>query len=372
MADHLVLKITATINAQQKLVRFFVKTFPNNTYPVMQKYIRQSNAFDKEIFVYTTLLPKLTQTDFAPACLYAKNNTIILEDLTENNYQLCSLQQFDDAHIKLTLQTIATIHACSIAHEEKFETLATDFSTDGINRKDENFAGFHYLQAAHKGLLLAADLLQKNAFKNHLNQTFNEIFTLLNQHETHKNVFNHGDLWPMNILFQYENGAPKHCKLVDYQLIRYSPPANDVLYFLLHALTHKKFKTHLHAYLQFYYTTLYKTVGNFGFDLERILPLKEFETTCNLLLAPLKLKHAYQVMLQYANNSYMKDVYKSSEWYTKCLFEDRSEMVESMMATDVGYRERVQELLQDLEEIIENKIHGRANIFIPINLILTL
>lgn len=365
MADHLLLKISATINAKQKVVRFFVKTFPNNTYPVMQKYIRESNAFDKEIFVYTTVLPKLKQTDFAAVCFYAKNNTIILEDLTENNYQLCGLQEFDDAHVKLTLQTIATIHACSIAYEEQNEPLATQFSiTDGINRKDENFTGFHYLQAAHKGVLLAADLLQKTTIKNHLNQTFNEIF---NQHTTHKNVFNHGDLWPMNILFQYENGAPKHCKLVDYQLIRYSPPANDVLYFLLHALHRKNFKTHLPLYLQFYYTSLYAIVERFGFNLKRILPLKDFQTTCDLLLGPLKLKHTYQVMLQYANNSYMKDVYKSSERYTKCLFEDRSEMVESLMATDVGYKEIVQELLEDLEEIVENRLNGRLNISIPIN-----
>lgn len=295
---------------------------------------------------------------------------LILEDLTDKGYQMCALEHFNETHIKLTLETIASLHAISIAFEEtisrtskKHYSLMNEFSEelkDGINRNDENFTGYLYLQAAHKGLLRALDFLPTTShFKGQLNEVFQDIFEILNVHKVYKNVFNHGDLWPMNILFKYENDVPKFCKLVDFQLMRYSPPANDVLYFLLHVLKGKS----LEDYLHFYYAKLSQHLRVYEFDLSVILPVKEFHLTCNLLLPPLKLKHTYQVMLQYANQRYMKDIYKDSELYKKCLFEDRSEMVEHLLLTDDGYKQVMRRLLEELQDVLEKKISGKSYLF---------
>lgn len=379
MADHLLLSIDVDVNGNKHGFRFFVKKFPETTFAILQKYIEESRLFPKEIFVYGVLIPRLKDAAFSaktfPCCYYIEEDTIILEDLSEKGYKICTVDCFDDAHIELTLQVIASLHAASIAYEEcissrktKPYTLINDFPEelrDGINRNDEDFTGYLYLKAAHNGLLRAVDLLHfnKNNFKAHLNKIFNDIFVVLTTSRKYKNVFNHGDLWHMNILFKYENNIPKFCKLVDFQLVRYAPPANDVLYFLLHALKGNVSRLQLQRYLLFYYEKLTQHLRDHGFDLNRMLPVEEFQITCNLLLPSLKLKHSYQVMLQYANQTYMKHIYRDSELYRKCLFEDRSEMVEQMVATDDGYRKVVRGLLDGLHDIIEEKISGSNHLF---------
>lgn len=377
MADHLLLYIDVAVNDNVNRFRFFVKIFPETTYPVMKKYIQQSNLFNKEIFVYNILMPRLKATfaatdifDAIPQCFYARNNMLILEDLSHKGYQMCTLEHFNETHIKLTLETVASLHAISIAYEEtisrtskKHYSLVNEFPEelkDGINRNGEDFTGYWYLQAAHKGLLRALDFLPTTTdFKGQLNEAFHDIFEILNVHKTYQNVFSHGDLWPMNILFQYEHNVPKSCKLVDFQLMRYTPPAHDVLYFLLHILKTKNLENYLH----FYYTKLSQHLKCYEFDLNVILPLKEFHSTCNLLLPPLKLKHTYQAMLHYANSTYMQDIYKNGELYKKCLFEDRSEMVEHMLLTDDGYREVVRGLLEELQDVMERKMSGSNYLF---------
>lgn len=375
LADHLLLKITASVNNNEKLFRFFVKKFPQHTYPIMKKYIRQSNVFSKEIFLYKVLIARfktIAEVNFVAQCYYAEDELIIFEDLTQQQYKLCELEEFDETHLKLTLETIASLHAVSIAYEKHFRGFVDEFPNelnDGINRKEENFTGYAYLQAAHKGLLHAVNLLglkkiDKIVFKNCLNEMFSEIFTLLSQNQKYKNVLNHGDLWSKNLLFKYENDIPKQCKLVDFQLIRYTPPANDVLYFLLHALKHKTSNKVFEKYLQFYYATFsQQCTRKFGLDLTRILSFKEFELSCNVLLPALKLKHAYQIMLQRANVAYMSGVYKNSEIYTEYLFVNRSRMIEDMIVVDFDYKQIVEELLEDLEEVVEIKNCKQSEFF---------
>lgn len=48
------------------------------------------------------------------------------------------------------------------------------------------------------------------------------------------NVLNHGDVWTNNILFQYDHeGKIKETQFVDFQIVKYGSPVQDLYYFLL-------------------------------------------------------------------------------------------------------------------------------------------
>lgn len=370
LADHLLLTITTKCSERQKS-KFFVKVFPRTTYEVMKRYIQQANAFKKEIFVYDLYFPNikkylpLANLDFAPQYFASKANEIlVLENLQDQGYRLANSENLDDNHVELALKTIARFHALNIAYEETRSTNKRKFLLiekfpqafhEGINRKDENFTGYQYLKAAHKGVLALIDILPqrkltKNEFENRINRTFQNIFALLTVSSEYRNVLCHGDLWYKNIMFKYENQNPIKCKLLDFQLIRYNPPANDVLSFLLHSGNNKNGKSYLEQNLARYYEFLTHELKGYNINAEKVLPKNEFKMTCDLFLPPLKLKHMYYISLSEANASnYMKNVYENEDLYTKTLFEDRSEMITFLVKNDNNYMQRMMAELANLE-----------------------
>lgn len=374
LADHFLLTITTNKFSGIHKSTFFVKAFPTATYEVMRKYIIQASAFKKEILVYDLYFPSIRKylpqanLDFAPKYFASKaNEMVVLENLQHEGYRLADTENLDDNHIVLALKTIARFHALNLAYEESRLTSTEkrlrlidehpqEFQ-DGINRKDEAFIGYQYMKAAHKGVLALIDILPqrtltKDELKKRINKTFEDIFTLLGVSNKYRNVLCHGDLWYKNIMFKYENDKVIKCKLVDFQLIRYSPPANDVLLFLLHADDNIIGKPYLEQHLGRYYEFLTHELKGYNINAEKVLPKNEFKMTCDLFLPPLKLKHIYHVSLSEANPSnYMKNVYAHEELYTETLFEDRTEMITYLVKHDDSYMRRMLIELDNLEYV---------------------
>jgi thiamine kinase-like enzyme len=98
-------------------------------------------------------------------------------------------------------------------------------------------------------------LLQKvNKYKQRLNGNWENVHKKLKDawnlsaefakkpSDKYRNILCHGDLWLNNILFKLdEDGKPTDAALVDFQIIRYVPPAMDIVMFL-HATTTRDFR----------------------------------------------------------------------------------------------------------------------------------
>lgn len=375
LADHFLLTATSKCCDNPLKQSFFVKTFPKATYEVMKKYVQQANVFAKEIFVYELYIPAVKKylqsvesIEFAPKYFGSKTGeVVVLENLKNQDYKLANSEILDVAHIQLALKTLAQYHAVSLAYEEVRTASSADGTQfkitdefpeefkDGINRKDEDFTGYQYLKAAHKGVLTLIDILPqkkltKKEFKIKVNKTFEDIFVLLSTSVKYRNVLCHGDLWYKNIMFQYENDKLTKCKLIDFQLIRYSPPANDVLFFLLHSSNSNNLN--FDYYLRIYYDFLKESLDNYNIKVEKILPRNQFKDTCEIFLPPLKLKHVYHNSLSAANcTDYMKNAYSDPELYTKTLFHDRSEMITYLIHTDESYKKKMIVEIEALEYI---------------------
>mgnify|MGYP002775307968 FL=1 len=98
----------------------------------------------------------------------------------------------------------------------------------------------------------------------------------LKKSNIYRNTLCHGDLWTTNILFKFDNIIPLDCRLVDFQLIRYCPPAQDLMSHI-YLTTEKETRVQfLPLLLQEYYEELTNIVTSFGLDVEQVLPFKEF------------------------------------------------------------------------------------------------
>lgn len=366
MADHFLLKIST--EDSKVFSRFFVKTFPN-TYKILQKYVEQANLFEKEIFIYNTLFKQFEkylaflELDYAPKFFHSIDNEIvILQDLTDEGYKIS--KTFDEAHIRLTLEAIAKFHGDALALERfksedigKSYRLNDDFEKelrDGLNRKEEDFVGYKYISAAHKGLLYILEYCElnrsnKNEFRRKLEETYEDIFVKMGTSKEFTNVCCHGDLWAKNIMFSYDSDQrPKTCKLVDFQLNRYTPPAYDLLFFLLHSTG----DAHLwNDHFQQYYAFLKARLASHAIDIGSLLTFEELQDSCRYMLPPMRLKYVYHVMITAANSSrYMMEVYSDPGLY-ESLYEDWSGMVKRVFGESEVYRGRVLGEIEKLESL---------------------
>lgn len=91
----------------------------------------------------------------------------------------------------------------------------------------------------------------------------------------------HADLWGNNLLFRAgQDGKPEHTILVDFQMTRCAPPAQD-LFMLLHIVQDKDFRNaHEASLVDYYYDCLTEELRGEGLDISLLLPRSEFDESC--------------------------------------------------------------------------------------------
>lgn len=96
---------------------------------------------------------------------------------------------------------------------------------------------------------------------SNIRRTCECVFELGQPSKTKRNVINHGDLWGSNMIFNGDD----HCKLVDFQLIRYAPLAHDVMQ-LLYLSTSREFRQkNEQQMIGYYYDKLTECLTDNGF-----------------------------------------------------------------------------------------------------------
>lgn len=240
LADHFVLRVT--FSSPSRVKDYFLKAVPKNV-EKRAEYLDETGFFSKEVRVYQHLIPKLkalSSLSWAPECYHAKEGSFIIMEILQD-YTIKSSQSlvFDFEHLKVSSAALAVFHASSLIYEAKYgRNLKEEYSemleenaypqTAGHVRQKGLENAIEVLMELVKLIPSYRDSTQLKLILSEFPATIRKIYKFAETSKKYKNVASHGDLWVNNFMFKYENERPVACKLIDFQLARYAPPAFDL------------------------------------------------------------------------------------------------------------------------------------------------
>ncbi|XP_052869551.1 uncharacterized protein LOC128275177 [Anopheles cruzii] len=255
-------------------------------------------AFAREALVYADILPKIYEYQrakgltspgegffHAPRCYHAycdeaaQESVILMEDLRLRNFQMWNKHNpIDHDHAKLVMEHIGRLHAVSLAMKrdrpEEFEAYKLSNTLDIYFEAEGPFRNMVLSQ-----MQMAIDALEEH---DHVGRqklealkpnTFRELKRCSDTKLAEPySVIRHGDCWSNNIMFRYEDGAPKEMVLVDWQNVSYVSPAQDIVYFI-YSCTDEAFRERYYfEMIDIYYRSLSATLEKLQHDANELFP----------------------------------------------------------------------------------------------------
>lgn len=191
-------------------------------------------------------------------------------------------------------------------------------------------------------------------------QRLEPIYEQLNFTSKHC-ALSHRDLWAKNIMFKFgedectgdtDYDRPLNCVLVDFQISRYLPPAQDVQQLL--ALTTKPAdrKMHRTQYYRWYHASLRRNLQEMAdIEVDTVLPWSEFERSCNAIqLLSLVFGCIYVPVIYVPNDEVLKLKITNLKRYDYMANVKRDEFILEMMEQYAGYKQVV---LDQVDELLE-------------------
>ncbi|KAL1509955.1 hypothetical protein ABEB36_004619 [Hypothenemus hampei] len=281
-------------------------------FTLFQKSVGKDTQFDeviekgagiKEDFFYNILYPLYKNytnliDDIAPKCYFSNVSSLVLDNLVVSGYKSFPPNTtLNQKGIETILSKIAKYHASSIITEEiitrnsgkkfRFDDHYSDvlselmLSEEGIF-KDWVHSDFVALQHVFQKLLphFKAKLkVTEDEFVRGLKKMCYAPLSIIKKSNTIRNVINHGDAYVGNMLFKFdENNRIVDGKLIDFQTLRYIPPAFEVQFFILLHSNHQIRKQHFQEFLDFYYQSLSECLRRYKLDPEKLYSRNDYES----------------------------------------------------------------------------------------------
>lgn len=189
---------------------------------------------------------------------------LVMPDLCVQGYKVYPVQRyFDKEHIFPTLAAVARFHAAIARYESKKQSEDHNYNFLDVHGKvvsEPTFCDSNWIRAAAK---LTNNLLREfssevnqNQYPSDMEEKIWKLYVKgsnsLKEYKDTLNVIVHKDLWANNILFKYDGDKARNAVLLDFQCIRYGPPAFDVMS-LLYLTTSREFRERYEATLLRYY-----------------------------------------------------------------------------------------------------------------------
>ncbi|XP_072948795.1 uncharacterized protein, partial [Epargyreus clarus] len=268
--DHYRITLQVKVKDCEEEVNIFVKSLPLSNQP-KASFIDENNFYRREMLMFGLFekMPLAGDPWCARAYIYT-DKIVVMPDLLYQGYRQCPpLDCLDLKHTLLTTASIARFHAAFANYETKRNSNGqVSFNQKYADIiKEANFKDTAWMRAAAKlttnFLRTFSDKWEK--YPSNIGEMLLHLYikacdSLIECDSF--NVVNHKDLWINNIMFKYEGDTPTNSLLIDFQCIRYGPPAFDVMIFL-YLNTSRSFRDEFETtILRHYYVTFLQNVDD--------------------------------------------------------------------------------------------------------------
>ncbi|XP_052851515.1 uncharacterized protein LOC128261726 [Drosophila gunungcola] len=365
LGSHFYLQVTLRLHNPEEIkqLTFFSKSAPEGNASRME-YLENFGVFQKEIVVYQNVLPDLHKAcaEVAPKCYYADKNLLVLENLADQGYRMGAgrdgLLSYEQLHC--CLKTLAAMHAGSIIQEHRTGKKLTELQPKSVveNAYPCDVTADHLrvvnFQNACQVIKEFIKLIPKYQSQlDYILENFTErmsyIFEAVKTSDVYQNTILHGDLWANNIMFQYGKygESPLQCRLVDFQLARYAPPALDVLT-VLTIPTSKAFRdAHLSELLSEYYRFMTEFLKRADLDIARFMPEQSFYKSVAEFRSIGLIESCLFCHLVILPSSCTQKLTSSADGFSDFFSHKRIEICLEAFNTDDLYRNRLVDMIQD-------------------------
>lgn len=281
LADHFMLRVHLTAS---EVKNYFLKAVPKNVLK-RAEYLDETGFFSKEVKFYEQLVPhmlKHSSLPWAPSCYIAREDDFIIMQILHDHQTKSSKDLVLDVdHLKIAASTLAVFHASSLIFEERSGTkVIVSYSDILFENAYPQTIGHVRRQGLENAIEVILELTKsipkyQNSPKlqtiiEEMPNTIRKIYKFAESSKQYRNVVSHGDLWVNNCMFKYDDGKPVECKIIDFQLARYAPPAFDLAQLVYINTTKETRAAHLDEVLDLYCKT---------FEME----LRKFEVKTSIL-----------------------------------------------------------------------------------------
>jgi len=363
LGDHyrIVSSVRQPASAAPREVSFFLKSVPKN--PLQLKLVESIGALKKELLFYRLLAKEFAelvgenrgpefQPFVFPACHGLKENCFMMDDLSPFKFKSIpdGRKGMDLEHIRLTVPTIARFHAASLVMEERhgkrLNEMFPELMFETFFSDDPNHPNIKWHRTSIKLAVDVIPLLEKynkdpavvKQIQDALPSLIMELMPSMRSWPNVRNVMNHGDLWVNNIMFRYKDGKPVEVSLVDFQLLRYTSPAHDLLMFMGFCSDRDLEMKHLDELSRLYWDSLAEVLRKAGCDPDKVLPWSDWTRAVEEMKKFQLLQSVIELPLALAPGEVMDPVLVDPVKYNKHFLQDRSVMLEVFKNDPVLHR----------------------------------
>lgn len=353
-----VLKIFYKLDDLEQHESFFVKSIHMGDPSLLSIYTR---AFQKEEFFYKTLVKKFSDlgldTSFAPKCFLARDGELlVLENLENNNFKTEERAKFyDTEQLRSCLDSLAAFHACSFIYElktgKKLDVEYPEEFREYFFDENEELPTIWFDTSIPLWSKLSEHHPQiSGEFKKLIDQT--DCRKMFKEATNYRKITGHGDSWSKNIMFKRLNTKRLKANLIDYQLLRYSYPAFDVLLAILFNCSFEQRQECFSELVDYYYEQLAGILSKHGCRVEEVLSKSELLETIEVVRFAATLQYASCFTLIMMPESILSKIAGNFQGWVKS---DRYEDIKNAMDVDEDYKKVIMNCLKDLEVALLGK-----------------
>ncbi|XP_021196697.3 uncharacterized protein LOC110380883 [Helicoverpa armigera] len=368
LGDHHRATLQVAVDGQLKDIHLFIKCIPMNNRPKAE-FIDSNNYFKREQYMFKLLEEIRDEKDPYPWCPRAyiyTDSIIVMPDLAVEGYTTRHyLETLDLPHMMLGTATLARFHAAFT----NYETRQSIINKRPYNSNDvlgnllvePAFCDSPFMKTCAK---LTADFLKVFSTKSYRNlpnleekiaKQFLVACEGVREWKGTLNVLIHKDLWVNNMMFKYEGDVPTNAIILDFQLLRYAPPAFDLMTFVYLTTSRSFREKHEKQIYDHYFSVFCDNLDDYSKQ-----RMKDLGYDRDSFLWWCERARMFGVVEPAAINPFIlmdpktaQKTFDDPETYHRVVNEDRSEPVLQYATSCSVYRDR---LLEVFEEFVERYI----------------